>query len=220
VIRPAWQPVAAAVLVILLMGGAVIGIAPPARRAVAGWLGLRGVKIRILPSLHPTAPPLGTELELGFPATLQRARELATYRVLLPTDPGLGQPDAVFESPSLPGGRVTLVYTERPGIPASSFTGAALLFMEFQAKVDREFLEFKGVGPGTSLRAIRVGGQPGFWITGPPHEVGFRSPSGRQIFDAVRLAGNVLIWERGDLVLRIEGEIDLARALEIAGSVR
>jgi hypothetical protein len=35
-----------------------------------------------------------------------------------------------------------------------------------------------------------------------------------------RLAGNVLVWTRGDLTLRLEGNLTRQRALELARSIR
>ena len=44
-------------------------------------------------------------------------------------------------------------------------------------------------------------------------------PDGEVDADAVRLVGNVLAWNDGDLTLRIEGAPDLATALRIAESM-
>src|SRR5690349_18059456 len=68
--RPVLQPacVKAAVvvaLVVMVFTGTLV-LSPTARRAVAGWLGLRGVKIDIVPSPSLTVTPsLGTGLDLG-----------------------------------------------------------------------------------------------------------------------------------------------------------
>ena len=42
----------------------------------------------------------------------------------------------------------------------------------------------------------------------------------RRISETVRLAGNVLLWERKSLVLRLEAAIPKATALRIAASTR
>jgi hypothetical protein len=225
-VRPAWQPVAASILALLIVAGGVVGFTPSARDAVAGWLGLRGVQIRLVPSppsatfpVPPTQGPLGSDLGLGLPVTIGRARTLAAYRVLAPTDPVLGSPDGVYESPTLPGGLVSFVYGPRPGFPAHP-DGVGLLFMEFRAKLERKILLFKNVGPGTQVRAVRVGGDPGFWLAGAPHELVFVGPNGEPFPESVRLSANVLIWQHGDLVLRIEGAGTLSAARRIAASIR
>jgi hypothetical protein len=57
------------------------------------------------------------------------------------------------------------------------------------------------------------------WIRGAPHVVMFRTRSGRVQDFTTRLAGNVLVWTRGDLTLRLEGELTKKRALELARSI-
>jgi hypothetical protein len=48
----------------------------------------------------------------------------------------------------------------------------------------------------------------------------FEDRSGNIREDALRLAGNVLLWERGPVVLRLEGDLPLGGMLEIARSMR
>jgi hypothetical protein len=43
-----------------------------------------------------------------------------------------------------------------------------------------------------------------------------RDPSGRLRDDAARLAGKTLLWEHGELTLRLEGDLSKAEALRIA----
>ncbi len=38
--------------------------------------------------------------------------------------------------------------------------------------------------------------------------------------EAIRLAGNTLLWQDGDLTLRLESSLDRNRAVEIAKSMR
>jgi hypothetical protein len=66
---------------------------------------------------------------------------------------------------------------------------------------------------------VKVSGDPGFWIAGKPHVLMFLDPNGNVIDDSVRLAGNVLLWERGDLTLRIEGALTLDQALAVAQGI-
>src|SRR5206468_6800824 len=42
---PAWQPVAVALIVLVALLSGTLAFSPSARRAVADWLGLRGVRI-------------------------------------------------------------------------------------------------------------------------------------------------------------------------------
>ena len=51
-----------------------------------------------------------------------------------------------------------------------------------------------------------------------PHEVVLLEPDGTRRTESARLAGHTLIWQDGDTTLRVEGELDLDRAVEIAES--
>jgi hypothetical protein len=232
-VRPSWQALAAAAVSVAVLTSGILLFSPTARRAVAGWLGLRGVQIVVTsPSPpRPTAssttsptppPPLGGNLDLGRPVTLSQALSLVPYRVLLPTVSELGSPDEVyvrFLQPNVE--QVSLVYRARPGFPRAATTGAAVLVTEFQAAIDEQFLVKKILpGGGVTLQSVRVNGEPGFWIAGDLHEVLYLDANGESIVDSVRLAGNVLLWEQGDLTLRLESALTKSEALRIARSVR
>jgi hypothetical protein len=47
----------------------------------------------------------------------------------------------------------------------------------------------------------------------------YRDPNGNVVEDELRLAQNVLLLERGRLLVRLEGGLDRARAVEIARSL-
>ena len=96
---------------------------------------------------------------------------------------------------------------------------AGLLFTEFQAEVDTQFVEGKILFLGaTSVQPVTVSGDPGYWIEGEPHEIQYFDPSGREVPDQTRLAGNVLLWQHGDVTFRIEADIGKAQAVRIAES--
>src|SRR5919109_1420948 len=70
--RPAWSMVATGVAVVLMLMGGIVIASPSAREAVAGWLGLRGVRITQTP--NPTLTPGDfSELRLGERVTLDEA---------------------------------------------------------------------------------------------------------------------------------------------------
>jgi hypothetical protein len=198
--------------------------------AVAGRLGLPGVRIifsKTPPTIAPTtAPPPtgspapsapGSGLGLGDRVTLQVARGSVSMPVRVPRLAGLGAPDAVYRSFDVPGGRVSLVYTGRPGFPESA-DGVALLVTEFRGRSERDLL-VKVAGPGTRIRHVEVHGYPGVWITGAPHELYYLGPGGGIERDTVRLTTDVLIWQEGGVILRVEGPRTLDQALRVAGSM-
>jgi len=72
----------------------------------------------------------------------------------------------------------------------------------------------KSVQSSNQVQEIDVDGAPGLWIAGPPHEIGYESPPGQPVFE--RMAGNTLLWQRGDVITRVEGFADLDAALAFA----
>ena len=65
-----------------------------------------------------------------------------------------------------------------------------------------------------------TGGAPGIFLSGGPHVVFYRDASGEIRNETLRLAGNTLLWERGELLLRLESALPLEEALRVARSVR
>ena len=72
----------------------------------------------------------------------------------------------------------------------------------------------KTVQSSNQVEEVDVDGAVGLWIAGPPHEIGYESPPGQPVFE--RMAGNTLIWQRGDVITRVEGFADLEAALAFA----
>ena len=68
---------------------------------------------------------------------------------------------------------------------------------------------------GTDVREVDVNGRPGFWISGGEHLFFTYDRDGSR--REQRLAGNTLVWQQGDEIVRIEGiQLTLAEALRIA----
>lgn len=219
VTRP-WQRVAVALAAMVAVLSGMLVISPGAREAVARWLGISGAKLEVVPTLPPVpSRPLGEGLHLGRRVSLAEARFSVSYPVGVPRLPELGVPDEVYLDPRVDEGIVSFVYRARPGYRAATETGAALLVTQFPAEIDQELIEKKLIGAGTTVESVTVDGGQGFWLEGATHNLYFLDPDGIVLEDTVRLAGNVLLWERGDVTFRIEGEISREKALEIAESV-
>ncbi len=216
--RLAWRPFAVAAALVLLLFAGSLAAFPSVREAVADWLGLRGIVISVVPSLSPI-PSAHADLDLGAAVTLDDARAGVGWTVLVPADPRLGSPDEVYLDRRIRDGVVSLVWGARPGLPAASSTGAGLLLTEFRGSiVERLFQKF--VGPGTTVERVRVDGRLGYWIAGAPHEIVLVDRFGEPIAETLRLSGNVLMWEDGELTLRVELAGTKDDALRIAASVR
>lgn len=196
----------AAALTVAVLGGVAVAV-----------LLIPGVEIRRVPA-PPTASAPGEpeELGLGRPVTLAEARVSVDINVLVPQR--LGRPDAVFVGRQPEGGRVTMVYEPRTDLPADENTGVGMLVTLFRGSTDTGFVR-KEAGPETSVRPITVEGAPGMWIEGAPHTVVYVDTAGRMFPDSLRLAGNVLIWQLGDITLRLESRLPLEPSLEVAGSM-
>jgi hypothetical protein len=201
---PARRTLVIALAVAAVAVGALMAV-PGTRAAILEFFGVRGVTIERVENL-PTVPK-NVDLELGERVSLEEARELAEFDVVVPE--ALGEPDEVYFSPSPPGGMVAFVY-------GSSEEPRALL-TQFKASVRDAF--FKKVEAGTEVESVVVDGQPGVYLSGEPHVFGYLDENGIFQEETVRLVGNVLLWERPPLTLRLEGDFSKELALRIARSV-
>jgi hypothetical protein len=209
--RPVRRVAILALALLVLLSGA----------AVAGRLGVPGLRIIFRPHATtplPSPPPVGTHLFLGHRTTLERARDQVSFPVEVPRGRHLG-PAEVYVSVEPAGGRVSLVYRARPGLPAGQFTGVGALITEFKGGVDTQFVK-KIIGGGAHVDFLQVRAEPAFWFSGGPHELLFLDEHGRQFPESVRLAGNTLVWQHGDLTLRLECRCSEQKAVAIASSVR
>jgi hypothetical protein len=205
------------------LAAVLLGSVPTTRNAIAGWLGLRGVTIQQVPTpptttTRPTTSPLpiGIRLGLGTPSTLADVRTHVSFAVVVPAT--LGAPDQVYLREPPVGGAVSLVYLPRAGLPPAAGTGVGLLVTEFRGDLASEFIG-KFLGPGTTAEPVTVSGGAGWWISGAPHTLLYRDANGETVEETVRLAGPTLVWERGNVTLRIEGSLTKAQAMAIARSM-
>jgi hypothetical protein len=198
------RTLAIALAVLVVAVGAVMAV-PPARTAILDWLGFGGVEIRRVAEL-PSVPSEG-RLVLGERVSLERARAQAGHPVLLPDEAEVGQPDAVYVDPFAPGQPVSLVY--------GSLSRPRLLVLEFRAAP----LFQKALLGETRVEQVTVDGEPGLWIEGTRHEFFYQTLDREPVRDTQRLAGNTLLWTRGPLTLRIEGDLSKAEAIRLAESM-
>jgi hypothetical protein len=206
---PRWVLAAAALLLVVLL-------------LAFTWLNLHTLIYRVPNPPTPTQHSpgvLGSNLDLGKATSLTDAQAQLQWKVVVP--PGLGKPNAVYVKlpPSGPsGGEVTLVYAAAPGVNVSGQTGVAVLVTEARGTVNEIYFE-KMIGPGATVEQVTVHGHSGYWISGHPHDFLFVSADGTVHDDAMRLATNTLILDDGGTIVRIEGDMTKAQALQIAGSI-
>lgn len=218
--RPRWRAALAAAVALVLVASVLLVASPSTRRAVADFLGLRGVEIEVDGrTTVPTPPPAGGELLLGRPVTLAEARTQAGFPVPVPAVATLGRPDGVYLDPLVAGGAVSLVYRSRPGFPSAGPSGVGVLLTYFRADVSERALR-KVAPAGTQLEEVGVGGQKGYWFEGSPHLLFLVDVQGRFVEARSRLAGNTLVWQRGDITVRLESALSRDEAVRLAEDLR
>jgi len=184
--------VAVAVVAVLL----ALLATPPVRAAVADWFGFAGVLVeRGSPGTDPSPPP-----EVAPDRALSEAAGLVDFTPSVPQS--LGPPDGVEVS------------ADRRVLSMSWSTAdeGVLRLDQFDARLD--FTIAKRT-PGVQF--VAVDGSDALWFE-DPHEVVLLEADGSRRTESARLAGHTLIWQDRFTTLRLEGDLDLARAVEIATS--
>ena len=199
---------------------------PASRDAILEWFGLQGAtvqRVESLPELPTTTAGTGAPAAttgdvpgLGDSVSGAEAARRTGFPIVAPA--ALAEPDAVYVEGSGESARVSLVYESEDGLEESSLPGVGLLLTQFRGDVTPELIG-KLAGQGTIIEPVTVNGEPGIWLEGEPHELFYRDPSGEIVWESLRLAGNTLLWEQGDLLLRLEADVSKAEALRLARSV-
>jgi hypothetical protein len=196
--------VAAALLAALVATLAI----PDARSALFRILRIGGVQIELVDAL-PQATPVrvaAVEPTLGTRVTLEQARRDSGFDLRELASP----PDRVYLGDR---GTVWFLY----GAPS----GVRLLVAQTPLhSVDETLFLKKLASPGTEVEEVDVDGVPGFLLTGEPHFVLLIDAAGEIVEETARLARDVLVWERGGVAYRLEGDFSRDEALELARSLR
>jgi hypothetical protein len=202
--RLAPHPVFAAAALLAAVLAAALAI-PPARSAILRFFHLQGVTIERVGSLPRV--PQGAAFQLGDLLPTEEAQGRVDFEIVLPKLER--EPRSLYvQELDPPGGQVSLIFRSR--------SGARVLLTEFRGTTS-PFIE-KSAGPGTHIETVDVAGEPGFWLEGARHVITV-DVRGRPLEQRVRLAGNVLVWERRGLTLRLEGRLSKNEALDIARSI-
>jgi hypothetical protein len=208
--RLRWVPVT---LVILLAVASLLLLSPTAREAVADLLGVAGIEVRF----GEVTPPVGSELELGEPVTLDEAADAVEFDLSRPEL--LGLPDAMYLSPRPTAGRVSMVWEGAETLPAAKDSDVGLIYSQFALDLAENELFVKSVRPDNEVEAVDIAGILGLWIDGAPHVISFEDAAGNVVEEETRLAGNVLMWERAGVTHRIETSLPKEEALALAESL-
>ena len=188
--------------------------------AAALGIALGGVRFVIGSGTPAPLPPgVAADRGLGRLVTLDEARSAVSFQIRFPAGTALGEPDHVYVSTLLPaGGRVALVYGDRPGFPADTKSRIGVLITEFRADIGPDSFE-KLIQQGVRVEEVTVNGATGYWVAGGRHFYYYRNADGAVVDDTMRLVGDTLIWEEAGLTMRIEGAPSLADAQELAAAL-
>jgi hypothetical protein len=203
-------------LVVLAAVAGAIGLGLPNLRLILGGPSA-SPPATVAPSATPAGAP-GSRLGLGRPVTLAEAAAQAGRELLVPADPTLGPPDAVYVDPAK-ANQVSMVWAARTDLPAKYERGIGLVFMTFAGTTDGGLFE-KILQDGTTVERLRVGDDPGYWLEGTPHFFFYRTADGRIVDDARRWVGDALIWSNGTTTYRLETSLGRDAALRIAASLQ
>jgi hypothetical protein len=194
------RPLALGFAILLAVLAGVLALSPGARSAFLEIFHIRGATVERVDKLPDVR---AQRLDYGERVSREEAERRSGSEVL---DLG-SKPDAIFIRPD---GLVSVVYGDpsRPRLVLSQARGA--IFDGFLKKTG---------GSGTTVRYVTVKGQPGLFVTGAEHYVMFRDRNGNITDEETYLAGTVLLWNRGPLLLRLEGDMTIGEALAFAKSI-
>ena len=213
-IRRTYRVIATACAVLIVATSTAAAASPQVRAAVVSVLRFAGVEVHRgsgpVPSLSATAAPLPGERVVD----LATARALSAFPIRVPGT--LGLPDEVTVSDGTPPRVVSLIYRGGPGRPAAGAGGVALRIDEFEGQLAPLFKKIVFIGPGAP---VSVGQAAGYWIPGP-QEVFYVDRNGQQQTQTAHLAADTLVWQVGDLTLRMEAAFTEDQALAIATQTR
>ncbi len=198
--RRAWRPLAVAFAALVLIAAGVLTFSEGARSAFLEIFHIRGATVERVEEL-PDVPV--QRLDFGERLSREAAERRAGFELV-----DVGKPDAIFVRD---GNVVSLVYgrVDQP----------RLVLTELRGSVWQGFIK-KAAGPGTRVEQVNVDGEPALFVSGDEHFVMFRDENGLIDDERTYLAGTVLLWNRGPLLLRLEADVTREEALELARSVR
>jgi hypothetical protein len=198
--RPRSRPLAIAFAALVVIAAGVLAFSPGARSAFLEIFHIRGATVERVETL-PKVPV--QRFDFGERVSRAEAERRTGFELV-----DVGRPDAIFVRD---GNIVSLVY--------GPVAEPRLVLTELRGGVWGGFAK-KVAGGGTRVEEVQVDGEPGLFVSGDDHFVMFLNANGQIDDEATYLAGTVLLWNRGPLLLRLEADVTRQEALEIARSVK
>jgi hypothetical protein len=186
--------------------------------ASASYAGYRVFFVAGPVTVHTEPSPdlaIGTRLRLGAPVHLGDPR----LRIPVVT-PHVGwidsAPEVWFDEAA--SDQVSLTLPPERALPEIGTSGVGLLIQEFDGD-GREAIR-KYVTTSTRTETVQIGGRPGVFLSGGEHTLFYLDTTGKYVVSPGRVVGNALIFQRGQLTIRLEGQLPRDRMLELANSLR
>ena len=190
--RPRWLLRAAAIAVAALLALLLI---PPVRAAVADWFGFGSVVVREgdgTGELPTVSPtPSGPGTSLGEAASQVTSRSSSC------------RPSA---SLAAPGCHPTGGSSRSCGTTGRDSTSPSSRSYTFAKSAE-------------TFEHVSVDGRDALWFP-DSHQVAVLDEQGREVVETRRRVGSTLVWMVGDTTLRLEGELTLQQAVDVAESAR
>jgi hypothetical protein len=203
-----------ALALLLAVPAAALAVSPALRQRVLETFGLRGVTIVRITHLPPTRAT-ARRLQIGPAVTLAAARAAIGARVDPPA--ALGTPDGIYAEHRATGAVITLLYEPRT-VARRLGSRRRVLVSVLRATIDSNLLR-KTISQATRVDHLKIQGGTALIVSGVPHLVVF-FPSGNGLIQLQsRLAGPTLVWQRQDLIVRVEGDLPNALLVRIARSI-
>jgi hypothetical protein len=167
------------------------------------------------PGTTPTPSP--TPVVLGSPVPLDEVLGRETPRVLVPA--ARPRPATAWVIGGGDRTIVTLAYPAGPGERTLGTSDLALTVMAVSGGTN-DAMVTKMLTSDNEVEHVTVNGVPGWWITGPPHEIVIDRPGGDAGPLIAALAGDTLVFVRDGTVYRLESALGRDATIAIAGSMR
>jgi hypothetical protein len=204
--RREWRRPLLVALALVVLAIVIAFAVPPARSAILRFFHLGAVSVERVETLPP-APKLPLTAGLGKPVDRAAAERRIGFRMLLPPLAG-GPPKRVY-APS-----DEFLATEL-SVPVDGQRKPVLLIEILGNDLG---IAKKVVQKETQVAPVAVNGRSGMWIRGP-HVVAFVTSSTGINSPVSRSSGSALIWLRGNLTLRLEGDLTEQQALRLARTI-
>ena len=200
-----WRRAAVLALALVAIAVATAFAVPQARTAILRFFHIGGATVIRVDTLPPAVERKDAG-GLGMPLSRAEAERQLGFRLALPRFTGEG-PRRVY------------VIADSVGTVVVRWHGRRVLLSEFPS-FGATSLKKLAVN-ATIVDPVEVNGRAGLWLQGGPshtltyfdRQFGFRETT-------VVIRGNVLLWVRGLLTLRLEGKLTRRQAIALAQTIR